>query len=153
MKKLLSKISVFALAVITAFAFVSCGGDGTEQEIEKEAAYEGIGAAIESVLTDLNQISITLSGSANVTKDETAESTSEDVVEEGTYTVTAAAAVITDEGRNVQSASLSVYLSNGGEKPLQLELYVKDGYNYAYTNLFGDFASPDIACANNDCDL
>lgn len=140
MKRLITKLFVFVLAIITVFTFVSCQG----KEIPVEQAYGELETAINKVANEVNQLSISLRGTADISNDTSSETGSSEtgseemdsIVESGRYTATADLKIVTDNDRKITSGSVKVKLTDTNDESLIFETYVKDGYNYTYTNLF-----------------
>ncbi len=144
MKKSISTIFAVWLCLISAFWLVCCG----EKELTDEEAYSEVGTAIENVLSDVKELSLTLGGTVEITalepketadSAETAEShESAENDETGKYTADAYVKVKLNDDDVVNEAALKVTLTDNKEQALKLELYLKDGYSYSYTNLFGE---------------
>ena len=144
MKKSISTIFAVWLCLISAFWLVSCG----EKELTDEEAYSEVGTAIENVLSDVKELSLTLGGTVEITalepketadSAETAESPeSAENDETGKYTAEADVKVKLNDDDVVNEAALKVTLTDNKDQALKLELYLKDGYSYSYTNLFGE---------------
>lgn len=146
MKKLCAKLFVLIMSAVLIFNFSACGKDNQQEvpTITADEAYNAIANAVNKSVTNLNQIALTVNGTAIVkTKEnnesgEGSDSESQTTLKTNTYTAKANVSIILDENRKINKAKANVKLTDTAEdSSLIFEAYVKDGYSYTYTNIFG----------------
>ncbi|MBQ9481155.1 MAG: hypothetical protein IJU84_03225 [Clostridia bacterium] len=133
MKKFLSAIAALT-AVIMLTTLAACG----EKEVTTEEAYEQLTAALTNTVTDADQLSVTLKGSVNAKIALDGDSSGESgQLEEQKYSLDLGVKVTADDDRYVNAGQVWLKVTEGDERVLDLEAYLKDGYTYAYFMLQG----------------
>lgn len=158
--------ALVAACMVTGFA-ASCNNTAAES-VEPDVAYEELAKTVGESLGEVDQISISINGKINgrvyeENKTDDGASTNAAAAEDGSVESTSEtrrlvdqqldvivkAQVTADENRKISGASVYINLGDPEKKPLIIEAYIKDGYSYTYTNLFGDSYSYNEAKEEN----
>ena len=145
MNKIFSKLLVVFLTAILVFNVTACGEDKSGgMTITTDEAYEAITNAVNKTLTDVKEISVVADGTAEVKMkneengDESESDSEMGMIKNNTYGLKANVAVKLGENNALDKAKLYAKLTDkGADSSIILEAYVKDGYSYTYTNIFG----------------